>query len=513
MSLYSQSDIKLLGDNINEINDRIERKQLELYEPSKDERVKVTDLILDFIKRNKRKVYGGFALNKLVINKNKDDAIYKDFQTPDVDFYSPQPIEDLIQLCNELSDSGLKRVMGREGKHKDTYNIFVNFQLYCDISYVPKNIYNRMPFVEIDKINYIHPYFMVIDYLRMITDPLASYWRIEKSLKRMILLQKHYPLPNVDKPIQVIDSTPDLDRASGFINKYLINRKSIINIGFYAYNYFVTKSETKNKNIKPLPVPFYEFISTDYKKDFDDLIEILTKEMPGSKIEHKEYFPFFQFTGYSVEILLDGDVVAVIYSHNGKCLPFQSIDGYETNGKVIIGTFSLTLLYLQIMTMKYRTIEDKAMTTVYMTLISHLIKIKQEYLKNNNKSIFDKTPFQDFIVDCIGTGIHPDREILLRYEERRGKGKKSFFQYDPSKDNRSPDISYVFGNYSGNEIKNTKNLKLMDEPLSIDQIVEDVTQPEPSSETDIAQTDIIQPDIIQPDIAQSDIIQLDSERT
>ena len=64
MSLYLQSDIKLLGDNINEINDRIERKQLEMYEPTKEERIKVTDLILNFIKKNKRKVYGGFAMNK-----------------------------------------------------------------------------------------------------------------------------------------------------------------------------------------------------------------------------------------------------------------------------------------------------------------------------------------------------------------------------------------------------------------------------------------------------------------
>jgi hypothetical protein len=487
MSLYQQSDIKLLGDNINEINDRIERKQLEMYEPSKEERIKVTNVILDFIKKNKRKVYGGFAMNKLILNKDKSDAIYKDFQTPDVDFYSFQPIEDLIQLCNSLSDAGLRRVMGREGKHKDTYNIFVNFQLYCDISYVPKNIYNRMPFVEIEGINYIHPYFMVIDYLRMITDPLASYWRIEKSLKRMLLLQKHYPLPVVDKPIQVIDSTPELDKASNIISKYLVNRKSIINIGFYAYNYFIMKSETKNKNIKSLPVPFYEFISTDYKKDFDELMENLKKEMPGSNIEHKEYFPFFQFTGYSVEILLDGDIIAIIYSHNGKCLPFQSVDSYDftndgvkkTDGKVVIGTFSLTILYLQIMTIKYRTNNDKSMTTVYMTLISHLIKAKDEYLKKTGKSIFDNTIFQDFIVDCIGVGIHPDREILLRYEERRGKGKKSFFQYDPSKDNRSPDISYVFGNYSGNEIKNPKNLKLANETLTIEQIVEEESQPEP----------------------------------
>jgi hypothetical protein len=489
MSLYTDTDIKLLGDNISKINERIEHKQLEMYEPTKNERVDVTNFILDFIKKNKRKVYGGYALNKLVEAKNKADAIYQAYQTPDVDFYSPQPIEDLIDLCNALSDAGHKRVSGREGKHKDTYNIFVNFQLYCDITYVPKNIYNRMPFIEIEGINYIHPHFMVIDYLRMITDPLGSYWRIEKSVKRMILLQKYYPFPVIEKPIQIIDTTSDLDMAASVINKFIVNRKSIINIGFYAYNYFVMESKTKNKNIKNIGIPFYEFISINYKTDFDDLMDALKKALPDKKITHKEYFPFFQFTGYSVELLLEDDLIATIYSHNGKCLPYKAVTAYEftsqgnkkMEGEVIIGTFSLTNLYLQILTMKYRTNGDKGMTNVYMTLISHLIKVKNEYLTINKKSIFDPTLFEDFVVECIGSGIHPDRELLLRYEERRTKNKRSFFQYDPSKDKKLSDITFVFGNFSGNEIRNPKNLKL-ETIVGVREDIEDNIEDEPETQ-------------------------------
>ena len=69
---------------------------------------------------------------------------------------------------------------------------------------------------------------MTIDYLRMITDPLASYWRIEKSLKRMVLLQKHYPLPKVDKPIQIINSEPILDKAVNTITQFLSTSKKIL---------------------------------------------------------------------------------------------------------------------------------------------------------------------------------------------------------------------------------------------------------------------------------------------
>jgi hypothetical protein len=419
MSLYDKDDIQLLSKNIDEINEKIERKQLEMYEPNNDERKKITEIILTFTKENRRKIYGGYALNNMVVDKSKTEGFYKDYQTPDIDFYSPSPLEDLVNLCNIIHKAGFKRVLGKEARHSDTYSIIVNFQLYCDITYVPRNVYNKMPFKEINGIHYIHPFFMAIDYLRMITDPLASYWRIEKGLKRMVLLQKHYPLPVINKPIQNIDSNPDLDKAVNLVTSFLINRKTCIAIGFYAYNYFVEKSGTTNKNIKPINIPYHEFISTNYKHDFDEIIELLKKNFEPSRVSHKEYFPFFQFTGFSVEILIDNEVIAVIYSHNNKCLPFQFVEPLEfkkskeikPSGKITLGSFSLAVLFAQIMTIKYRVNNDRVLTEVYMTIVSHLISVRGEYFKKNNKNIFDSTIFRDFIVECIGDGIHPDREV------------------------------------------------------------------------------------------------------
>jgi len=491
MSIYNNDDIKLLQENLSLLDNVIEQRKTELYEPSKKEKDEVSKIILDFIKKNKRKIYGGYAINKLVAEKDPKDAFYKEYQTPDIDFYSPTPIEDLINLCNILFEAGHKRVSGQEAQHKDTYSIFVNFNLYCDISYVPRNIYNRLPFKEINGVYYTHPHFITIDYLRMITDPLESYWRIDKSVKRFSLLQKHFPLPTIDKPIKIVDSTPELETAVNKVINFLNNKKTCITIGFYAYNQFINASEIKNKNIKTIKVPYVEFISTQYKDDFKELMAELIKEFPASKITHKEFFPFFQFTGYSVEIYLDGELIAIIYTDNKKCYPFVKVNSLEFDndkvkkikGEMIIGSFSLTLLYAQIQVIKFRTINDEDMRNVYMTLVSHLLSCKKEFFKKNKKTLLDDTIFKDFVVDCMGYTVDPKRERQLLLESRKNKGKRIIFRYEPSKDVKEADTTFKFGNYSGNEIKNNRNSQLIDKASKSDEDeVEDEVEEEPESD-------------------------------
>ena len=46
---------------------KVEKKKLMEMEPTLEEITKVHEIINDFIKTNKRKVYGGYALNKLLI--------------------------------------------------------------------------------------------------------------------------------------------------------------------------------------------------------------------------------------------------------------------------------------------------------------------------------------------------------------------------------------------------------------------------------------------------------------
>ena len=86
----------------------IQYKKLHELEPTIDQISSVFNIISKFIKQKKRKVYGGVALNSLLKSKNKDYAIYDENDTPDIEFYSPKPIDDLVELCDLLNEKGYK---------------------------------------------------------------------------------------------------------------------------------------------------------------------------------------------------------------------------------------------------------------------------------------------------------------------------------------------------------------------------------------------------------------------
>ena len=113
-------------------------------------------IIKKFIIEKKRKIYGGYALHLLLLEKNKSTIIYEENDIYDIDFYSPEPIIDLKELCDKIYAAGFKPVLGQEAQHKETYSVYVNYQLYCDITYMPNNIYKKLRFMFINICNSIN---------------------------------------------------------------------------------------------------------------------------------------------------------------------------------------------------------------------------------------------------------------------------------------------------------------------------------------------------------------------
>jgi hypothetical protein len=483
MSVYTEKDFDHFKDNIDTVMEEVEKKKLELFEPTGDEIQKVNEIIMKFIKDNKRKIYGGLAMHMLINEQKPDskDIIYPNNKAKlaDIDFYSTEPIIDLIKLCNILHEKGFKNVIGTEGQHAETYKIFVNYGAFCDISYVPKNIYNRMPFKEINGIMCIHPNWMAIDYFRMLADPLISYWRIEKGFKRFIKLQKYYPLPKSDKQITIKYPTNDSTQLSQLINtfqNYLVGKDTMITIGFYAYNHFLQESkmlESKEKfakKYKYLDIPYFEVISTNYRDDTLNLVSKLKNDHPSlaNDITIEEHYPFFMYFGYHSYIYYKDIVIGVIYTNNKLCVPFKSVsaDKFINNkiekntGNMLIGTFTTTLYYTLSTVMKVRTDGDDLTKDLYFTLLSHLIEMRGFYFAKEKKNIFSNSLFQDFVVECKGVTIMPDREKRLIIESRKKKGKPYNFKYEPANGVKAPESNYRFANSSGNKIVNSKNLKL-----------------------------------------------------
>ena len=192
--------------------------------------------------------------------------------------------------------------------------------------------------------------------------------------------------------------------------------------------------------------------------------------------------------GYSVNIYYVNDpinnpnnkeLICIMYHYNSKCIPYINVPAlYFKNksydaikGEIRIGTFALLMLYNLINIMKARAYNDDNTKNIYYTMISHMTDMKTYYLNKTNKTIFDESLFQEFVLRCVGHMLTPQMEKAERIEKKIKSGKKYSWNYNPEIDkNRENLTKYVFKNSSGNAISNEKNKKINMESITNDDI-------------------------------------------
>ena len=449
--MYRTEDLEKIKANLEKIQDEAANEYKKTNEPTLEEVGKVYSAIKDYIKRTKRIAYGGFSQNLLLLDKNPKDAIYKEvdgayYNWPDladIEFYSPTPIQDMIDLTEELHKKGFKYVEGAEAAHPETYKIFINFLNYCDISYMPNNVYNNLPYIEINGIRCVHPHFMMVDAYRILTDPMTSYWRLDKPLKRFPKILKYYPLESKDI-VSVEDNESSKDVIK-FIRKKLIYKSKLVVVGFYAFDYYAKKVSVKEIIGK---LPFIEAISTSYNRDANHIYRHLKKKF-GNSITVKEYSPFITFTDKRIEYYYNNKLVLRLYGNNTRCTVYN----YSDKKKVHFGTYNLVYMYL-LFSYYYAYINrNKSDTNNYMALLVRLYKIRNSYLESHGFTVVDSSPFQDFTMKCFGVPVDSLREARIEGAEL----KKKKFRYHPSgKPGKAP--VYNFTNTSGNPVLNEKYL-------------------------------------------------------
>ena len=442
-------------------------------EPTIHEIKAVHKTILEFIKLKDRPVYGGTALNEAILLKDKNDAIYDDDCVADIEFYSPTPIFDLVELCNLLYEKGYKFVQSQEAQHEETFTIFVNFIGYCDITYVPKRVYNGIKTFKVNGVRYVDPHFMLIDYLRMVNQPLtAAELRWEKAFKRMYVLLKNYPLEQYNKNINLPEPQKEIEPFLKDIRQIFIMdpevQKSCLITGFEAYNFYI-KYAQGDETIRTVPnrisqkvnlerfltnVPYLEFVSVNYKNMVEKFYNFIKTVVPNAKdITLEEYFPLFQFTGYSVIFKYKDIPLARLYEADGYCIPsVKTAKGY------MFVSYQYLLMSMLINKFRAHLDHDQNMYFNYGLAISNLVSARNEYLYKKNIGVINKSIFSEFRIACVGVTYSYSREGRLRRFEKTKNGKK-IFRYVPetSQEKFDPGRYPPFKNTSGNKIMNPKN--------------------------------------------------------
>jgi hypothetical protein len=477
---YTEEDYTEVLVKLPDIIKEVLKKTGEVMEPTINEKKKIMGTINDFIRRKGRKVYGGTAINEALKVKNPDDAIYDEYTFSDVEFYSTTPVVDLVELANELYAKGYKFVVGQEAVHEETYTIFVNFQIYCDITYVPVRIYNGIKTLIIDGINYCDPHFILIDQLRIINQPLtAAEQRWEKTFKRMYKLLKNYPFEYFDKSIKIPKPSDEISSYISKIRNGFMSIKEVQNTclisGFEAFNFYV-KYAAGDKTVKQMArtvkgpnrvssfvtnVPFIDLISVNYRDTVERLYNFIKENVIDPKnITIEEYYPLFQFTGYSIVFMYNGTQIARVFDADGFCVP---------NIKTTIGYMYVSYQYILMIMLinKFRAHLDKnrEMYFNYSIAISNLVTSRNVFLNREGFGVINESVFSEFRIPCIGKTVNTLRVSKLRNMERYKQGKipfryspDHFFSQSKESQEKFDPTKHMFKNTSGNKILNPKNL-------------------------------------------------------
>jgi len=446
---YADEDYDQILAQLPDIVQMASDRAQEVMEPTINEKKEVRDFIFDFLRQKKRKIYGGTAMDTLLKAADPKARIYTDMDFADIDFYSPKPVFDLVELTNQLYEKGYKFVQGKEAQHEESFSVYVNMHMYCQISYVPTRVYKGIQTIVIDGLHYTHPHFIYIDQFRMFNDPMNSAWRWEKAFKRTYLLLKHYPFEYHTKKIHLKPPSQIVsDIVTSIKTKFMADEKiqsCCMISGFDAYNFFIKHAANDRSSEKMaratyptsgtsltemiVPVPYMELISVNYKEAVKQAYKFLQETVPDkSLLGIDEYFPLFQYFNFMAVITYDKQPVLKIYESDGMCVSMiKTTKGYSY--------VSFQYLMLYVMISKFRSYIDelKDMYFTYSIILSNLIKARNIYLTNNNLDIINKSVFGEFKVSCMGTTVSLMRASQIKRLARIAKGHAAQFTYEPKR--------------------------------------------------------------------------------
>ena len=310
----------------------------------------MTTIVADFIKQKGLVPYGGIAINNIL---PKDEQFYdEETEIPDYDFFSPNAMDDAKELADIYHKKGFEQVEAKAGQHFGTYKVFVQFIPVADITYLPKQLFNALKKdgLRVNGILYTPPNFLRMSMYLELSRPAGDTDRWEKVYKRLRLLNKHYPMKNINcnevnfqRPMK---ASPDKVEEIFNITKDTLINQSVVFFGGYALalysKYMPAKLQKKLSNN-----PDFDVLSTDPKTT----AEILKERLNDSDIHNVEILdidPVGEVIPQGYEVKVGKDIIANIYATIG-CHSYNTIDDGEKEIKVAtidtMLSFYLAFLY------------------------------------------------------------------------------------------------------------------------------------------------------------------------
>jgi hypothetical protein len=381
---------------------------------------RIIGIVEQFLRKKKLVCYGGISINSIL---PKQDQFYnKNIEIPDYDFYSPNALNDAKELVDIYIEQGFQEVEAKSGQHHGTYKVYVNFIPVADITQIPKELFVAIKNESIKIAGILHspPNLLRMGMYLELSRPAGDVSRWEKVLKRLTLLNKHYPLigkqcATIDFQRKMVDEK-QADKIYDNVQHTLIDQ-GVVFFGGYAlsmYSHYMPKK--LQHRLQKIP-------------DFDVLTEepILTAQIVKERLEDIDVknVKIIKRPGVGeiiaphYEISVGNDTIAFIYEPLA-CHSYNIIKegGYDVKVATIDTMLSFWLAFLY----SNRPYYDKDRI---LCMSNYLFEVQE---KNR---LAQKGLLKRFSINCMG---HQETVEEMRAEKAEKftelKGKKKDPEYE-----------------------------------------------------------------------------------
>uniref|UniRef100_A0A6C0B8E3 Poly(A) polymerase catalytic subunit domain-containing protein n=1 Tax=viral metagenome TaxID=1070528 RepID=A0A6C0B8E3_9ZZZZ len=332
---FQDCELAILRLNV----DKVEKEQGKILVESPETK-KTIKIVEGFIKRKQLIIYGGTAINNIL---PKSDRFYNyNYELPDYDFFSKNSLEDAKELADIYLKNGFTNVEAKSGVHHGTYKVFVNNIGVADITYLHPEIFNSLmkDIITKEGLLYAPANFLRQSMYLELSRPNGEIDRWEKVLKRLILLNKYYPL-------KIKKCKNNIQRE--MTTKYIITEKKIFNIvkncfideklifiGGYANALY--SSYLPDYKVKSLPD--FDVLSNDPLKTCNHVKKELAKE--NIEVTINTYPPIGELVAEHHSLQIGEEYIAFVYKPTA-CHSYNEIK--IGNSKVKVGTIDTLLSF------------------------------------------------------------------------------------------------------------------------------------------------------------------------
>ena len=382
----------------------------------------IIKIVENFIKKKNLICYGGTAINNIL---PKEDQFYdKDVEIPDYDFFTTNALEDAKELSNIYFKEGFTDVEAKSGQHHGTFKVYVNYMPIADLTNIPKEIYNALKkeSLRVAGILYAPPNFLRMSMYLELSRPAGDTSRWEKVLKRLTILNKHYPLASIncndiDFQREMEDQTHE-DEIYETVQNTLVNQ-SVIFFGGYAISLY-SEYMPYNLQKKLEKIADFDVLSNDPETTAEIIKERL-KDVNIKNVKIIKRSAVGEIVPEHYEVKVGNDSVVFIYKPIG-CHSYNIIKhkGQSVKIATIDTMLSFYLAFLYTNRPYYTEFSDRILC-----MSKFLFEVQQ---KNR---LEQKGVLRRFSISCYG---HQDSIEELRAEKaekfKELKNKKGTKEYD-----------------------------------------------------------------------------------